>query len=80
MEYFNEQLRLSSSVVQLVQAVILDDETQIDWDESQDTILSFKPAEGIKIVMTVHPHYQELLDLEFMGFMKNKLPVFSKKH
>ena len=69
--YFEKQLRLSSSVTQLVQFVELTSDNE--WIE---TIPLSEYSFVVK--MTVHPNYEELKDMEYQGTLNNGIPVFRK--
>ena len=69
--YFEKQLRLSSSVTQLVQFVELTSDNE--WIE---TIPLSEYSFVVK--MTVHPNYEELKYMEYQGTLNNGIPVFRK--
>lgn len=71
-KYFQSQLRLNSTVDQLVQFILL--KTGYIWDDDQP----LSPTD-FQTKMTVHPHYDELKDMIYCGSLPNSLPVFKEK-
>lgn len=63
--YFGKQLRLISSVQQLVQYIEID----CEWNEKMSL------PENAVTKITVHPFYEELSNMEYCGISEH-IPVF----
>ena len=69
--YFAEQLKILNSDKQLVQLFVLKD--GVTFDPSTQL---FSDPSGIQLKLTVHPEYEDLKTMRFVG-MFNAIPVFS---